>query len=180
MKFSLALERGSSPRSSLVLSRERSPIIPLTPATRSVLPDSVLFLQSLISSGSYETRINKFLSTSSDEYDSKEPAVLNETFRTDPDNLVSSPTENGDKTPLFGEFEKLIATIEESDSNSKEKIEELRSMVLKYGLPSIGFESLSNLRSKIWKLVLGVPSNAIDSDNYHEKLKVLTLRIFII
>lgn len=179
MQLSLAGE--GAPRASNTTLRENNQGNPATSTplaairTNHALPKSVLHLQSISSSSSQASRMNKFSSTSSDEFDSKEPAILTENIGADNDSdSISSPTDNFQNTVLFNEFKRIIESVDEGNIDSDGKIKELRDMILTYGLPStigIGFENISSLRSKVWKLVLGVPY-ALDLAKYLEKLKV--------
>lgn len=180
MQLSLASE-GGSPRASNTKLRENGHGNPVTSTplaairTNPALPRSVLYLRSITSSSSQASRMNKFSSTSSDDFDSKEPVILTENVGADNDSdSISSPTDNLQNAVLFNEFKRIIESVDENNIESDVKIKELRDMILKYGLPStigIGFENISSLRSKVWKLVLGVPY-ALDLEKYLEKSQV--------
>ena len=176
MQLSLASESGSPRASNSILKENGQGNHSIFKRTPIALPESVLHLRSISSSSSQTSRMNKFSSTSSDDFDSKEPAILTENIGADNESdLVScSPTAKIQNTLLFNEFERLIQSVEENNEDNQVKVQELRDMILKYGLPStsgLGFENVSSLRSKVWKIVLGVPY-ALDVAKYLEKLEV--------
>jgi hypothetical protein len=75
---------------------------------------------------------------------------------------------------LFTEYENLLSLTSSTSMGYGDRVEELRKMILRHGLPSersIGFDQLSSLRSKAWKLLLGVPC-ILSSQEYCAKWKV--------
>jgi len=102
--------------------------------------------------------------------DKKEAVVQNENLATDSE--YDSDASND--FALLKDYEKLLTSAFHIEMTNGDKIEELRKLLLKFGLPSvtsIGFERLCGLRSKIWKLVLGVPYT-LNSFEYMDKIKV--------
>lgn len=183
MKLRLASE--SEPRASTVGNtilkesgqRNQTISIPLTAKKTPPAPppESVLHLRSISSSSSQISRMNKFSSTSSDDFDNKEPTILTENIGADNDSdSINSPTDKAQNTLLFNEFQRICQSIEEKYSDTTVEVQELRDMILKYGLPSasgFGFDNITSLRARVWKIVLGVPY-ALDMAKYQEKSEV--------
>jgi len=155
----------NSPRASITSAHDE--MILSSMAIHHAIPNSVLHLHS-IAQQTQLNRITKLNSASSDMGDKKEAAVQNENVSTDSECCSDASND----LALLQDYEKLLSSFFHVDMSNGDKIEELRKLILKFGLPSIniGFERLCGLRSKIWKLVLGVPYN-LNSFEYMGKIK---------
>lgn len=165
----------NSPRGSITSSQDEM-ILSSIARNHTVIPNSVLHLRS-IAQQTQLNRSSRLISTSSDRGDKKEATGQIENLATDSE----FDSDKSNDLDLFQDYEKLLSSAFHIDMSHGQKIEELRKMILKFGLPSIysiGFERLCGLRCKIWKLVLGVPYN-LNSFEYMGKIKVEFMRKFL-